>query len=912
MSNRLRSLGLLLFLCVIAMPAVARVISYAPYTNRNAIPAFQHRESRYFALLERPADSWWFFGWQSAGGNSEVVVYDAHGLEEPRVVYKTPASINAVAMRGNTILVSMYDQVYHWDLSTDGGTTWKRLTELEGKPITYNDYLVDMGGPYTRGFINAIMIGTDATPFVTSTPEGVWAIDANGTARKLAELYYPMLVGRDKEGAHFMVQSRQATNTFYVLDIAGHVNKIEDMDPFTNIEGWLSPDGSIYVTYIRPEGRFLHVIRNFNKSFIAGPYDKTPPPVGSQPAFYTSQLEFFAVPSYDYRGAWMIQRQTGRETTLLRYTADRGKETMWRDVAGPQVEALHTGSSGTSVLVQVHRPRIQPERLFIDPALAIWRIGEPAPQAYDELFLNEQDTKGFVHLDVEKMAEGAPFVFDSGVNPPPDIIISPSPIGTPGGGDVTQEWGVVRASLKQKLVLPGVSRLRGAFNSFWLTDLVIYNPSSGTQKVKVQYAPITDVTTRITPVSTTLTLNPKELRVVNDALMTLFGLEHGGGGLEFEPEQSVFVSSRTYTRVGEGTFGFGMQAIDVNTAASPRFPVSFAGAFPGENYRTNVLLTDTSGRGTEARLEGFGNSGPIGLTNVFLATANGGLQQMNSANLALGLRPFDSGALVVRPTRGTAIATVVAIDNRTNDPTWFPPDLPAPLVRTIPVIGHLGGAHGSRFRSDLYFVNPSNQTRQMVLEAKLWNSDAAPVRVPFTLLPSEARLVPDALKTIFGMEGIARFRYNSDGDTEGVRVTSRTYNIDENGGTYGCLIPPLNNFQSAASGEALEIIGVTAGAKMRANLGLVELATVPNGQPARVRIRIIDHFGQELESINVDVPSAGGMQINDIFGSLGIVPPPAAIIRVEPSSGLIGAYATLTDNVTNDSTFVAAALAATQ
>jgi hypothetical protein len=61
----------------------------------------------------------------------------------------------------------------------------------------------------------------------------------------------------------------------------------------------------------------------------------------------------------------------------------------------------------------------------------------------------------------------------------------------------------------------------------------------------------------------------------------------------------------------------------------------------------------------------------------------------------------------------------------------------------------------------------------------------------------------------------------------------------------------------------------------------------------------------------MNVPSAGGVQINDIFHARGLGDGPrAALIRVSPISGLIGAYATMNDNGTNDPTYLAANLAA--
>ena len=59
------------------------------------------------------------------------------------------------------------------------------------------------------------------------------------------------------------------------------------------------------------------------------------------------------------------------------------------------------------------------------------------------------------------------------------------------------------------------------------------------------------------------------------------------------------------------------------------------------------------------------------------------------------------------------------------------------------------------------------------------------------------------------------------------------------------------------------------------------------------------------------VPARGGMQLNDIFAARGITPPAAALLVLDIIDGeQIGAYATLTDNVTNDSTYLGANLGA--
>ena len=39
------------------------------------------------------------------------------------------------------------------------------------------------------------------------------------------------------------------------------------------------------------------------------------------------------------------------------------------------------------------------------------------------------------------------------------------------------------------------------------------------------------------------------------------------------------------------------------------------------------------------------------------------------------------------------------------------------------MIGHLDGANGSKFRTDVYLFNPTSATRTVTLEAKQWDSD---------------------------------------------------------------------------------------------------------------------------------------------------------------------------------------------
>jgi hypothetical protein len=223
--------------------------------------------------------------------------------------------------------------------------------------------------------------------------------------------------------------------------------------------------------------------------------------------------------------------------------------------------------------------------------------------------------------------------------------------------------------------------------------------------------------------------------------------------------------------------------------------------------------------------------------------------------------------------------------------------------------------NGSKFRTDLYLLNTSSGYRNVTLEARLWDSPGDFESVGVQLKPGEARVIEDVLTSLFHRTGLARLRYWIEwyDEPDGVRVTSRTYTLDPDGGTYGSLIPPFNNFQSAARGERLEILGAGGGPGFRTNLGLVDLTPHNNGEPpASIRVYLLGD-GKFLETFTTTVETAGGIQINDIFRSRGHESPKAGLIMVEvlQSSGPVGAYATLTDNVTNDTTFLGAHLGVT-
>ncbi len=128
-----------------------------------------------------------------------------------------------------------------------------------------------------------------------------------------------------------------------------------------------------------------------------------------------------------------------------------------------------------------------------------------------------------------------------------------------------------------------------------------------------------------------------------------------------------------------------------------------------------------------------------------------------------------------------------------------------------------------------------------------------------TLEPGELRRIPDALFTVFGLNGVAQLSFESGFPNGGVSITSRTYTLLPDGSTYGMLVPPLVASQIAGPGETLEILGPTGGATSRANLALVKLDSLTGA----VHVEILDEGGALLDEFDQVVPGKGGVQVND-------------------------------------------------
>lgn len=936
MRNAAVAVGFALF----AVPLThGRVLPAAPLTERVAVPAVQERTNRSFVMIEGASGAPPFEtdiltppGLGPKG--MRLVRYDSTGENEPRVLLPSSVavSIGATAVSDGpgefTRVLTYTDRPINSDnpsrrhrfLYSSSGSFFQLVSDGAPPKIPPGQ---DRGGPLARENAEGTWMrpGTSEYPFILLVDHGsvsgelqLIAVAEDGTPKTLG-FFGPTsdgaddvarFIGGNRDGSRVLIAGTALLTTGALapgIRIVNFDGQLEDVLPLPSgnpgLDGWITPDGTVYLIVGNPgEPRALQTYANGQR------IDSIP--LGSLG---------FASPTHDFAGAWIIQRAAGEPTVLLRHTPGTVPVEMWSDPSAPEVEAIHSAESDERLLIQSRRLRSQPDgSIAFHTAIAVWEVGDPPPTRYDELFLEEGPLKGFVSLDVDDVTRGDTFVFDSAMSrtgpvfPP---LVSP-PSDEPRS-DVAQRWGVVRSSLKQRLIITSVAHTPGAHGSIWRSDVVVHNQSDAPLPVELEFVPAG--TEREPRRFADLILAPRETRLLADVVLTVLGLENANGALYLEPElgRTIAATSRTYnTSSNGGTFGMGIPAVDIHEAINSRFAQTFAGAVQGANFRTNVVVADVSGRGGMVWLRAQPSGHLSGNLALFpRIPPEGQLQHNNFASL-VNLLDSEVAALVVRPFSGEIVSSVVAIDNRTNDPGYFPPDVPPADGGIIPAIAHAAGANGAQFRSDLFLLNPNLFTSSVTLAAKRWDFPEAESVATITLSGGEVRVIPDVFRTLFGKSGVGRLRFFSSQHQYGVsiRATSRLYTVEPSGATYGVVMPPVGELQSAGEMQVLEILGPRGGSQFRTNLALVELRelVVPY-TPAEGRVEVFGPGGELIDEFEFVVPRASAAHYLDIFRSRGLGDgPEVALIRVSVSSGRITAFASSVDRVTNDSMRLAATL----
>lgn len=228
---------------------------------------------------------------------------------------------------------------------------------------------------------------------------------------------------------------------------------------------------------------------------------------------------------------------------------------------------------------------------------------------------------------------------------------------------------------------------------------------------------------------------------------------------------------------------------------------------------------------------------------------------------------------------------------------------PAGHIWLIPAAASSPGAEGSNWRSEVVVINPTSEPRTVslhyVAQATSWPGVPL-LDAPLPLPAGQTLYLQDPLAALNPTSGMLY----AEVDGTGVVVSSRTYNLDPQGATFGQGIPAVELDGLQAPSELILPLIHSVPGSFRANLGLVQTSA------GSFTVLVTAHSpgGSALASKMITV-SSGFRQINDIFRELGI---PSAVVKggwlavelVGPAPQYWTCYASVVDDRTNDPTYV--------
>ena len=152
-----------------------------------------------------------------------------------------------------------------------------------------------------------------------------------------------------------------------------------------------------------------------------------------------------------------------------------------------------------------------------------------------------------------------------------------------------------------RFVVPGVAAIdTGAAN--WRSDVRIFNSGAAPQTATLTFYPMGNPTAALTQ---TVTINPGEVKALDDVVATTFGMKNGGGALHVTTStvSPLVVTGRTYDLTTHGTLGQFIPAVTpAEAVSSSDRSLQLLQLEESSRYRTNVGVTEVTGKPAVAEI----------------------------------------------------------------------------------------------------------------------------------------------------------------------------------------------------------------------------------------------------------------------------------------------------------------------
>ncbi|MCK5378018.1 MAG: hypothetical protein KAJ78_01390 [Acidobacteria bacterium] len=454
-------------------------------------------------------------------------------------------------------------------------------------------------------------------------------------------------------------------------------------------------------------------------------------------------------------------------------------------------------------------------------------------------------------------------------------------------------------------LIPAAASTPGVGTSNWKTQIGVANPSSSAVTAELHF-----VAEGLEWPGATLpgsySIPAGGALFIDDPLADL----HPTVGLLYvivDSNQAV-VSTRTYNLGDDGsTFGQGIPGIPLDSAqTSSSVVIPLIHSVP-DRFRTNLGIVQTSKGSLLVRVTVHDPSGAVVAAKGY--GQNSAFTQINNlfADMGIGGQSVEGGWIEVQllggsPAFWTTYASVV--DDQTGDPTYVAAVTSTETQWVIPAAASTPGVGTSNWKTQIGVANPSSSTvtadLYYVAKGSAWPGTTLPGT--YSIPAWGALYIDDPLADFNPTSGLMYVSV----DSSAAVVSTRTYNLGDNGATFGQGIPGIPLDTGQASPSVVIPMVHSAPNRFRTNLGIVQ--TSAGDLLTRVTIRAPSGA---VVAAKTYAQTTAFNQINDIFSDMGVsgLSIEGGWIEVELVGGSPSnwtAYASVVDDQTGDPTYVAA------
>jgi PKD repeat protein len=447
-----------------------------------------------------------------------------------------------------------------------------------------------------------------------------------------------------------------------------------------------------------------------------------------------------------------------------------------------------------------------------------------------------------------------------------------------------------------KSLVPVTAQTSGMGGTLWRTELTMFNAGDETANITLSFVPGAGVA----PETRTVAVLPRETRTYANALVDIFGMPSGAGGISIAATSATTtpdlkITSRTFAATPNGTYG---QAVPDIGSSDLQNTLYMTGLIATADFRTNIGLVNKSDNIVAATLILFDDAGNT-VERTTLSIPPDSFQQASLNSFFPTTVGHSYPLLSLRIGSGARDAVSLyasVVDNKTQDPVYIqarPLASRGPI--TVPVVARSVGAAGTFWRSDVTLFNPNGVTANLALTFR--SPNGARMR-NISIAPSSAVVIADVVTAMGDQSASGPLEIVWGGMAVPV-VTSRTYTTVANGGTFGQSIDPVPQF-----GWQQYVTGLRSDVDFRTNVGFV------NGGDSAITVdaAVLSSSGAQIGSFELTL--AGHAQVQYPISAFvqGIDQNSIGACTLQATStgaSTLFAYGSVVDNHTGDPVFFA-------